>query len=176
MKEIWKEIEGFENEYYVSNLGRVMSLLGKSPRILRPRYNNKGYARVSLHAHSDYLIHRLVAEAFLDNPNNFLEVNHIDENTRNNCVSNLEWCTHKYNMCYGTCQKRARETQRKTFPQINRKDCSKPVECIETGKVFESIREAERALNISHITISKVCRGLRKTTGGLTFKFKENEE
>ena len=173
MKEIWKEIKGFEHEYCVSNKGRVMSLLGKSPRILKPRYNKSGYARVSLHAHSDYLIHRLVAQEFLDNPNSFTEVNHIDENPKNNCIYNLEWCTHKYNICYGTCQKRARKTQRKTFPQINRKDCSKQVECIETGEVYKSIHEAERVLNISRVTISKVCRGLRKTTGDLTFKFKE---
>ena len=173
MKEIWKDIKGYEGEYMVSNLGRILSLLGKSPRLLKPRYNKLGYARVSLHARNDKLIHRLVADAFLGNPDNLPEVNHLDENPSNNIVTNLEWCTHKDNINYGSCQKRARATQSKTFPQKNRKDCSKSVLCVETGDTFLSINEAERVLGISRILISKVCRGIRKSAGGFTFKFKE---
>lgn len=173
MKEIWKDIKGYEGEYMVSNFGRILSLLGKSPRILKPRYNRLGYARVSLHAKNDKSIHRLVAEAFLGNPDNLPEVNHLDENPSNNIVTNLEWCTHKDNVNYGTCQKRARATQAMTFPQKNRKDCSKPVKCIELNMTYPSVNEASRQLGISRITISKVCRGLRKTTGGYTFNWLE---
>lgn len=173
MKEIWKDIQGFEGEYMVSNFGNVMSLVGRKPRILRPRRNKRGYLRVSLHAHSDYLIHRLVAQAFIPNPDNLPFINHKDECPSNNCADNLEWCTHHYNITYGTCQERARATQSKTFPQKNRKDCSKSVLCVETGDTFLSINEAERVLGISRILISKVCRGIRKSAGGFTFKFRE---
>lgn len=173
MKEIWKDIPGYEGEYLVSSQGRVMSLLGRTPRVLKPRYSKLGYARVSLHAKNDKLVHRLVAITFLGNPDNLPEVNHIDENPKNNSVDNLEWCTHKDNVNYGTCQLRARNKQAITFPQKNRKDLSKPVKCLDTGEVFPSVNEAARALNISRILISKVCRGIRKHTNGLTFEWLE---
>lgn len=173
MTEIWKDIVGFEGEYQVSNKGRVKSFMGKEPRILKPRKNKKGYLRVSLHAGNDFCIHRLVAIAFLDNPNNLPEVNHKDENPANNNVENLEWCTHQYNLTYGTCQKRARKSQELSYPQKNRKDLSKPVICLNTGEEFPSLNEAARRLDLFEISISRVCRGLRKSTGGLHFIFKE---
>lgn len=173
MKEIWKDIIGYEGEYQISNMGRVKSLIGRRERILKPRKNKRGYLRVSLHQRNDKMIHRLVAIAFLPNPEGLKEVNHKDENPSNNCVDNLEWCTHQYNVLYGTCQQRARQKQSETFPQINRADISKPVVCLETGTVYPSINEAERTLKLPHILISKVCRGIRKSTGGYTFKYLE---
>lgn len=173
MKEIWKDIKGYEGEYMVSNHGNVMSLMGKKPRILKPRKNKRGYCRVSLHAGNDKLVHRLVAETFIDNPMGLPEVNHKDECPLNNSVYNLEWCTHKYNVTYGTAPIRARNKQAQTHPQRFRENFNKKVRCVETGKVYVSIKEASRNTGISYVTISKVCRGIRKTSGGYHWEFVE---
>ena len=107
MIEIWKDIEGYENLYQVSNLGRVKSLnynhTGKE-KIMKAK-KDKGYLRVQLYKDGKpkfYSVHRLVATSFLPNPNNLSQVNHIDEDKSNNIVDNLEWCSAKYNSNYGT--------------------------------------------------------------------------
>ena len=87
--EIWKPIKGFEGKYEVSNLGRIKSLI--SHKILKPITQSPGYYNVGLES-KKFLIHRLVAEAFLDNPKNYDCVNHIDGNKKNNLPENLEWC------------------------------------------------------------------------------------
>jgi len=113
---MWKDIEGYEGLYQVSCNGEIKSLSreiiynnGKvihlKERILKPlKINN--YLAVDLHDsnknHKRFYIHRLVASAFIDNPDNLPEVNHKDENPFNNSVDNLEWCTHTYNLNYGT--------------------------------------------------------------------------
>lgn len=176
MTEIWRDIKNFEGKYQVSNKGFIKSFVRKQTRILKSRKNKKGYCRVSLGKCNDRLIHRLVAETFIPNPLNFKEVNHIDENPSNNTVENLEWCSHKYNLNYGTCQERARIKQAMTHPQTDRLKFNKQVLCIETGIVFKSIKESARKLKLSSICISKVCRGIRKTTGGYHFEFINNEE
>lgn len=95
MIEIWKDIDGYEGIYQVSNLGRVKSFHRKTPTILKPMVNHKGYLRVELHNKTTCelrLIHRLVMEVF--NPNDVnLQVNHIDGDKSNNRLDNLEWCT-----------------------------------------------------------------------------------
>lgn len=115
--EVWKNIEGFEDFYQVSNLGRVKSLSRRvaskngSYRIIRERIlktstNGVGYPVVSLNKPNfskKYLVHRLVAMAFIPNPCGYRVVNHKDENRRNCKCENLEWCTHKYNTNYGSC-------------------------------------------------------------------------
>lgn len=171
MKEIWKDIQGFEGEYMVSNLGNVMSLVGKKPRILKRRPNKRGYLRVSLHAHNDALIHRLVAQAFIPNPDNLPFINHKDEQPSNNCVDNLEWCSHKYNINYGTCQERARTAQSIAHPQICHPSTSKKVICVETGIVYGSIKEAARQTGLWYTSIGAVCNGKRITAGGYHWKF-----
>lgn len=111
MEEIWKDIQGYENCYQVSNLGRVRSLTRKintwygirttRGQILKPLKTNRNYYRVCLKSHqkNKYIsIHRLVAEAFLPNPNDYPVINHKDTNTFNNAVSNLEWCTQSHNI------------------------------------------------------------------------------
>lgn len=106
MKEIWKPISGYENLYKISNLGNVISL--RNNRFLK-HHMIKGYLFVQLSKDGksrNYLVHRLVAGAFIDNPNNLPEINHKDENPLNNVVFNLEWCTHKYNMNYNNLGKR----------------------------------------------------------------------
>ena len=107
IKKIWKPIIGYENLYKINNYGEVLSL--RSNKILKPNDNGIGYFIIQLCKNGkrkNYLIHRLVAEHFLDNPNNLPEVNHKDEDKSNNFVNNLEWCKHKYNMNYKQLQKR----------------------------------------------------------------------
>lgn len=108
--EIWKPIPGYEGLYEVSNLGRVRSIKYFNPannkiyirtRVLKPSKHENGYLRVGLCKNckeKKFRIHRLVGMVFISNPNNYLEINHIDGNKENNCVSNLEWCTREYNI------------------------------------------------------------------------------
>lgn len=107
--EEWKDITGYEGLYQVSNLGRVR----RSGKILKGGYNNKGYHTINLCKNGiskSFFVHRLVAIAFIPNPNNFPIVNHKDENPKNNCVDNLEWCTKSYNATYGTAKERKAQT------------------------------------------------------------------
>ena len=104
--EVWKDIEGYEGLYRISDDGKVLSLNYKHrgyPALLTPKINNEGYAWVELRKNKkpkQMLVHRLVALAFLDNPENLPIINHKDENTLNNNVSNLEWCDKAYNFKY----------------------------------------------------------------------------
>lgn len=112
MNEIWKDIEGYNGLYQISNLGRVKSLgrRGKGcsleDRILKPMVNKDGYHLVNLkdvnHVAKWFTVHRLVALHFIPNPNDYKEINHKDEIKGNNIVTNLEWCTREYNVSYGT--------------------------------------------------------------------------
>ena len=117
--EIWRDIEGYEGLYQVSNLGRVRSLnynrTGKVQNMKLGTYPN-GYKMVDLKKNKKrkaHLVHRLVAKAFIPNPNpdQLCEVNHKDEDKANNTVDNLEWCSHIYNQYYGT--KRERQAKSK---------------------------------------------------------------
>lgn len=125
-QEIWKDIDGYEGMYKVSNLGRVRSLARYVPKkngtsmYVRERilnsFINKGYEYTTLSngaKQSNLRVHRLVASAFLPNPTNLPDVNHKDENPLNNNVCNLEWCTKEYNSFYGTAHERSRQSQRK---------------------------------------------------------------
>ena len=124
--EIWKDIEGYEGLYQVSNLGRVKSLKVskiKSERIRKSYQQSSGYISIVLCKNgkvTNHKIHRLVANAFIDNPDNLPEVNHMDEDKTNNCVDNLEWCDSSYNKNYGT----------RTEKFIRSRGT--PVKCIET--------------------------------------------
>ena len=117
--EVWRDIKGYEGRYQVSNLGRVKSLNYNRTgveQVMSPRHNENGYAIVILSdfGKRDYqLVHRLVAQAFIPNPNNYPVVNHKDENPSNNNVDNLEWCTVRYNNEYGTRVERASKNRKK---------------------------------------------------------------
>ena len=164
--EEWRDIKGFEGKYMVSNLGRVKSLnyrrTGKE-KILKayPNKDDYGYLKVSLYKDGKVrypLVHVLVATAFLENPDNLPEVNHKDENSKNNCVENLEYCSRLYNVNYGTRNKKVAEK------------ISKPVFSVdkESGLImwWQSAKEAERCTGIAHSHITACCRGERKSAGG----------
>lgn len=111
MEEIWKDIEGYEGYYQVSSFGRVRSVdrhdsrgYFRKGRLMATKDANTGYKVISLSKNAiskHYQIHRLVAIAFIPNPNNFPIINHKDENPKNNYANNLEWCDYKYNANYG---------------------------------------------------------------------------
>lgn len=125
MNEIWKDVKGYEGKYQISNLGRVRSAKG----ILKPQKRQHGYLGIMLYGRGGhpkrnfkhFSVHRLVAEAFIPNPNGYLEVNHIDEDKTNNCVSNLEWSSRLQNVHHGTA------IERRAAKQINGK-CSKAID------------------------------------------------
>ena len=136
-KRIWKDIEGFEGQYQVSNLGEIKIL--KSNKKKKLKYSGK-YVRVNLTndtANYTKYVHRLVAQAFLPNPFNYKEVNHKDENKANNCVWNLEWCDRSYNNSYGTLPTRRREAY------------GMKIKNLTTEKVYLSIRDASNDVGIS---------------------------
>jgi len=93
----WKQIEGYP-KYEVSDTGLIKSLVGKKERILVQRMDKYGYKRIDLRPMKTMFIHRLVAEAFIPNPDNKPQINHKDGNKLNNLISNLEWCTRDENM------------------------------------------------------------------------------
>lgn len=163
--EIWKEVEGYEGLYEVSNFGRVRSLGNDKTRktkILKAGERKDGYLQVGLCKNKKqkiFRVHRIVAQAFIPNPLNLPEVNHKDEDKTNNRVENLEWCSRKYNVNYGTCIKRQAEKK------VNGK-LSKPV--ISTDKNgneewFPSAREAERLYGFHQQHICACLKGRIKT-------------
>lgn len=162
--ETWKDIKGYEGLYQVSNLGRVKSLHFNKELLLKLRLTGRGYYQIDLQKNKNIkhaLVHRLVAEAFIPNPDELPQVNHKDEDKTNNCVDNLEWCTQLYNIHHGTGLHRRIVTQ------------YKPVLCVEKGIIYPSQIEAGKQLGIGHRHINDCCKGRRNTTGGYHWKYAE---
>lgn len=161
--EIWKDVVGFEGFYKVSNKGNVYSVERTSTNnrkfggmTLKPSYDKDGYLEVVLCKSGERAykrVHRLVAEMFIDNPNNHPEVNHRDEIKFNNNVENLEWCDTRYNSNYGTRNERLSKNVR----AVN----------IKTGEVltFSSTVEAGNKGYTSG-NVAKACRGAYKGNNG----------
>ena len=167
--ERWKPIKGFP-QYYISSFGRVWSDK-QNRRYLIAHHDKCGYYHVTLTKKAKryhILVHRLVAEAFVDNPNGYKEVNHIDEDKSNNRADNLEWCTRTYNILYGKAGKE-RYIKQGITQRYSRKDLQ-PVECInkESGEVIrrfvsvgEAVREMFGVAGKTHIrsNIAQCCQG-----------------
>lgn len=197
MEEIWKDIVGYEGLYQVSNLGRVKSRGSDKwhkGRMLKPMFDGKGnYLFVGLHKNGKTKqrnIHRLVAEAFIINPNNLPCVNHINEVKTDNKVTNLEWCTVEYNSNYGNAKKNMIASRRKNNNQeaINKKikeakkrngsfSCEKPVAQYTMDGTFisnyESATDAERKTGISRGGIQRCCIGRYSQAKGFVWKYIE---
>lgn len=165
MAEVWKPIQGYDELYEVSNLGKVRTI--KTGVIRKITLDGNGYLQLSLCKNGlqkSFKVHRLVANAFIPNPNNYREINHKDENKQNNCVDNLEWCTRLYNMRYGNCH------NNKKIPVV---------QLDKQGNViheFSSIADATKQFNKAHNSnIKRCCDGMRKTCCGYVWKYKESE-
>ena len=164
-EEIWRDIKGYEGKYMVSNLGRVKSLnynkTGKE-KIMKGVPDGYGYFQLSLCKEGkvkNCRINRLVAQAFIPNPDNLPEVNHKDKIRTNNRVDNLEWCTTQYNVEY---------SKAKAVIGINK----------VSGLILEfpSANEAKRQTGINQSNIIQCCKGRRNSAGGFYWHYVESEE
>lgn len=171
MEEVWTDIEGYENLYAISSKGRCWSY--KTNKFLKEDINNDGYLRFSLFKdgkHKRYLAHRLVAKSFVDNPNQYPEINHINENVKDNYVENLEWCTHKQNVNYGSRNKKV------SMALKNNQNSAKRVQNIDTLNVYDSLTKAEKETGIGLSQISLCCKNKAKTAGGYHWRYVEKGE
>ena len=163
MVEVWKEIEGYSGDYEISNFGRVRSNKAGKSKILKQHKKTGGYLYVVLCKNNiakPYRVNRLVAIAFVDNPNNYPYVNHKDSVRTNNFSENLEWCTAKYNSNYGKTRENISNGKKRPVAQID----------IRTGKVlnvFPGSIDACKFLGIKNSTnINKCCNGKIKQSHG----------
>jgi len=176
-EEVWKGVKGWEDRYQVSNCGRVKSLervtvykngrKRKFPsKILNPGIESSGYRIAILQngiKKKSVRVHRLVAEAFLDNPNNYPEVNHKDENKLNNHISNLEWMTFKENINYGTGIERRAKKGGKPIAKLDMEG--------NVLKVYSSVTEAEEVDGYNRSNTSNAAKGNLKQAYGYKWEY-----
>jgi len=179
--EKWKDIKGYEGIYQVSDKGNVKSLErivteknGKTKKLkertLKPVINNNGYCELILHKnkkYKHYRVHRLVAEAFIENPNNYPIINHKDGNRRNNIKENIEWCTYKYNYNYDKKEKPCWYKGKR----IDQYD-----ENMEYIKTYNSLYEIEKEYNVSRTAIRFCCLGKNKTCRGYIWRYADEDK
>ena len=182
MIEVWKDIEGFEGLYQVSNTGKVRGLERVSldnrhlpDRILTGSVYSGGYVVVKIRyngRYKRYLVHRLVAKHFIPNPKGLPMVNHKDENKTNNCVDNLEWCDALYNCRYGT----AVERSRKTFVKNNSKKVMQFTLDGKFLKEYDCIADAAKATGTKQSEICCCCRMKESSvsSGGYMWRYSKD--
>lgn len=174
--EIWRPIEATKGLIEVSNQGNVRSLLKGNPRVLKTQADAKGYIRFTVVIEREYMtlkVHREVAKAFIPNPNNLPQVNHIDGNKANNCVDNLEWMSNvdnahhaiKNGLWDSVIEGARKENEKRKKPIIAYKIDG----CYPCTRYYESVAQAERDFNSRHI--SNVLKGKRKQVKGWTFEY-----
>ena len=182
VKEEWKDIAGYEGLYQISNFGHVKSLHSNG-RVLKLHEDKGGYLTVCLFWKCKYKcckVHRLVASAFIANPENKPTVNHIDGNKKNNRVDNLEWATHKENIVHAnkTGLRHVTDAQRQAASENGKKTChrNRPKRAVFYRKnavrvQFESAHDAARAVGGSPSPIIKCCKGKKKTYKGFEWGY-----
>ena len=172
-KEVWRDIEGYEGLYQVSNMGRVKSLGRKDrfgrvikERILEPAVTHNGYLRVGLHVDGKrkmLRVHRLVCEAFHENPDNKSEVNHVNEDKTDNRACNLEWSTRTENCNHGSRNERVAKALSKPIGQFSLDG--------KLIKVWQSACEARRQTGFDQGYVGAVARGKFKQAYGYIWKY-----
>ena len=176
MDEIWKDIAGYEGLYQISNLGNVRSMNHRGHGVVKnliPKCNNCGRLWVELRKNGSgkyMLVHRLVALAFIPNPNNYPQINHIDENPKNNLVENLEWCTALYNVQFYN----ERHPDKRHAPRGPNKNIRAVNQISPDGQVvktWSNSKEVMRELGWSDWSISECCRGNRRSAYGFTWQY-----
>lgn len=179
MEEVWKDVVGYEGLFSVSNFGNIRN--EKTGRVLKLYKNKRGYCLVSLYHKRNnrktYRVHRLVAEAFIPNPNNYPYINHKDENPSNNRVDNLEWCTPQYNATYGHAHEKHMKTILDKYGKYHLKKTV--LQYTLDGvfvKEYDSITEASEESGIPMNNISACCRNVNTQAKGFIFVFKGDEE
>lgn len=180
--EVWKDIQGYEGFYQVSSLGRIRSLdkpyfKGKpyirKGKILVQKLQRNGYMKIGLlknNIQKWHNVHRIVAGAFIPNPNNLPYVNHKDEDKANNAVLNLEWCTPSYNIHFGNAIKKLSQAK-KNHPRMSKIVVQYDMQGREIAE-YPSANEAARETGIKQGTISSCCIGKTKSTHGYVWKYK----
>ena len=172
-KEVWRDVKGYEGLYQVSNMGRVKSLGRKDrfgrvikERILEPAVTHNGYLRVGLHVDGKrkmLRVHRLVCEAFHENPDNKSEVNHVNEEKTDNRACNLEWCTRTENCNHGSRNERVAKALSKPIGQFSLDG--------KLIKVWQSACEARRQTGFDQGYVGAVARGKFKQAYGYIWKY-----
>ena len=176
--EQWKPVKGFEGLYEISNLGRVKSLKYGKERIMKPGKNGNGYFQVALRRDGKekrLLVHRLVAEAFIPNPEGFNQINHKDEVKINNCVENIEWASRSYNINFGS------RNEKVSAALINHPTLSKAVEaskyedfseiCLRFASTMEAGRNGYSSGHVSDCCRGCYCREGNNKYRGLYWRY-----
>ena len=175
--ETWKDIKGYEGLYQISNYGRVKRVPTEvwnghtyfeyKGKVLKVLKNKNGYNAVCLCKHGKVkrvYIHRLVAEAFIENPSNHSEINHKDENKENNHIDNLEWCDRSYNNTYGGRAQKIGEKLKEKYT-YEKNPAARKIYCKTTQEIFSCIKEAAEKYGIHSTSISHALKGDTKSAG-----------
>ena len=162
----WREVKEYSN-YEVNQLGEIRHK--KRQKILKPRDNNGGYQYVNFKINgknTNFAVHRIVANAFIPNPNGYTEVNHKDYNKKNNCVDNLEWVSSSQNKQHSYLKQENKKSRGKAVNQYTKEGIFL--------KTFDSVSDAAKELGCCVAAISNCCLGRTKTSQGFQWSFVES--